>query len=94
MTALIYYLVDDYLERRAQFREEHLGLATAAKQRGELVLGGAFTDPPDMALLIWNAPAATVEAFVNSDPYVANGLVLGWEIRDWNEVVAGIGQGG
>lgn len=94
MTALIYYLVEDYLERRAEFRDEHLELARAAAERGELALGGAFTDPPDMALLIWNAPAATVEAFVNSDPYVENGLVLGWEIRDWNEVVSGLAKRG
>ena len=52
--ALQYDLVDDYLERRPEFREEHLGLARAAHERGELALAGAFTDPADGALLVWS----------------------------------------
>lgn len=86
--ALIYKLVDDYVERRAPLREEHLGLARAAADRGELVLGGAFTDPADRALLVWSADSEdVVRAFVDADPYVANGLVRSWEIRTWNVVV-------
>jgi hypothetical protein len=50
--ALQYELVDDYLERRPEFREEHLGLARAAQERGDLALAGAFTDPADTALLV------------------------------------------
>ena len=38
---LFYEVVDDYIERRRAFREEHLGLAQEAKERGELVLAGA-----------------------------------------------------
>lgn len=39
---LIYDVGRDYLERRAEFRNEHLKLAWEAHARGELVLGGAF----------------------------------------------------
>ena len=61
---LEYDLVDDYLERRAQFREEHLGLARAAHDRGQLALAGALTDPADRALLVWaTEDPAVVEAF-------------------------------
>jgi uncharacterized protein YciI len=28
-----------------------------------------------------------VEAFVAQDPYVRQGLVTGWTIRDWNVVI-------
>jgi uncharacterized protein YciI len=38
---LFYEVVDDYIERRRAFREEHLGLAQEAEERGELVLAGA-----------------------------------------------------
>jgi uncharacterized protein YciI len=87
--ALIYKVVDDYVERRGQFRDAHLGLARAAHARGELLLGGAFTDPPDTALLVWRcADKAPIEAFVAADPYVVNGLVARWEIRDWKVVIA------
>jgi uncharacterized protein len=85
---LEYDLVDDYLERRAQFREEHLGLAHAAHERGELALAGALTDPADRALLVWaTEDPAVVEAFAGSDPYVRNGLVREWRVRGWNVVV-------
>ena len=87
--ALVYHVVDDYVARRGAYREEHLRLAWDAHARGELVLGGAFTDPPDTALLIWRcADRAPIEAFAAADPYVRNGLVTRWEIRAWNVVIA------
>jgi uncharacterized protein YciI len=86
--ALQYDLVDDYLERRGEFRDEHLGLARAAHERGELALAGAFTEPADQALLVWSTEdRSVVEAFAEADPYVRNGLVKAWRVRDWNVVI-------
>ncbi len=88
MLALIYELVDDYVERRAPLRAEHLGLAKAAYERGELALAGAFTDPFDRALFVWSTDdESLVAAFVADDPYVANGLVTSWQVRHWNVAV-------
>jgi uncharacterized protein len=84
---LEYALFDDYLDRRAALRDEHLGLARAAHERGELLLAGALPDPYDRALLIWTAPREAVERFVEADPYVRHGLVSGWTIRHWNVVI-------
>ena len=50
---LFYDLEPDYLERRADFRAEHLELARAAQERGELVLAGALADPADGAVLLF-----------------------------------------
>jgi uncharacterized protein len=89
--ALIYRLVDDYLERRASFRSQHLALANLAHARGELVLAGAFAQPADKAILIFYVTdESAVEVFANSDPYVINGLVKDWEIRPWNVVVGNL----
>ena len=86
--ALIYDLVDDYLERRTALRDEHLDLARAAAERGDLLLGGAFAEPADRALLIWAVDdAEVVQRFVDADPYVAHGLVRSWQIRRWTVVV-------
>jgi uncharacterized protein YciI len=86
--ALQYDLVDDYLERRGEFRDEHLAMARAARERGELALAGAFTDPADRALLVWSTQdRSVVESFAENDPYVRNGLVTGWTVREWNVVV-------
>lgn len=84
---LEYTLADDYLERRAALREDHLALAQAAHERGELLLAGALPDPHDRALLVWTAPREVVERFVAADPYVSQGLVTGWTIRPWAVVV-------
>lgn len=88
---LTYSLAPDYLERRPDYRATHLALAQAASARGELVLGGAVMslahDPPAEALLLFaGEDAATAEAFAGADPYVANGLVTGWCVREWHTV--------
>lgn len=86
--AMIYDLVDDYMARRGAFREQHLKMAADAHTRGELMLGGAFADPPDKALLIFRANDSKVaESFARNDPYVLNGLVKHWEVRPWNVVI-------
>ena len=86
--ALLYEVTDDYLERRAAFRTDHLALAQAAADRGELVVAGAFSDPADSALLIFEgADASVAESFAHADPYVANGLVRSWRVRPWTVVV-------
>jgi len=84
---LEYALVDDYVERRTALRDEHLALARAAHDRGELLLAGALPDPYDRALLVWTASRDVVERFVEQDPYVRHGLVTGWTIRDWSVVI-------
>ena len=86
--ALIYETVDDYVARRAQFREQHLLVAREYRDRGELVLGGAFDDPVDRALLVFRADhKSRAEEFARKDPYVVNGLVKKWEVRPWRVVV-------
>lgn len=88
---LFYDCADDYLERRGQFRNQHLKHAWAAQARGELVLGGAFADPADSAMLLFQAASPqVVEDFAKSDPYVVSGLVRHWRVRLWNTVA---GQG-
>ena len=85
---LFYEVVPDYLTRRAEFRDAHLRLAWAAQARGELVLGGAYADPPDGAVLLFCGESAEVaERFVAQDPYVRAGLVVRWTVRRWTTVV-------
>lgn len=85
---LFYDLVDDYLERRAPLRDQHLGLANEYLERRELVMAGALADPADRAVLVFEADdPAVIEAFVQRDPYVAQGLVTNWTIRKWTVVL-------
>jgi uncharacterized protein YciI len=85
---LLYDFVPDYLERRPQYRDEHLRLAWAAHARGELILAGAFADPTDGAALLFKGDSAAIaERFAAGDPYVRAGLVTRWRVRAWTTVV-------
>jgi uncharacterized protein YciI len=80
--------VPDILEKRGPFRPEHLERATAAKDRGSIVMGGALVDPPDGALFIFKvADTQEIEDFAQQDPYVKNGLVPAYSIREWMVVI-------
>jgi uncharacterized protein YciI len=88
--ALFYDVVENFVERRAPVREEHLKLADAANRRGELVLAGALAEPADGALIIFRGDdPTTASSFAENDPYVRNGLVKHWEVRPWTVVVGG-----
>lgn len=85
---LIYDVSDDYLQRRTTFRAAHLAYANAAVARGDLLLGGALANPFDRAILLFSADSpTTAEAFAAGDPYVANGLVKSWQVREWQTVI-------
>lgn len=87
---LFYDVGGDYVEKRAAFRTSHLEKAWQAHDRGELVLGGALTEPADGAVLLFKGDSPHVaEAFAREDPYVTNGLVLRWRVREWTTVVGG-----
>jgi uncharacterized protein YciI len=85
---LFYDVVDDYPARRARLRADHLALGRAAVARGELVLGGAYADPVDGAVLLFKGDSPEVAAaFARADPYVRQGLVTRWWVREWTTVV-------
>jgi uncharacterized protein YciI len=86
--ALFYEAVSDFIARRGAYRDEHLRLARDAHARGELILAGALADPADGALLIFEGEdSAVAEAFARQDPYVKNGLITNWRVRNWTVVV-------
>ena len=86
--ALMYDMVEDFVARRAGYRDQHLRLARESHARGELVLAGALADSPAGALLIFNsADASAAEDFARNDPYVKNGVAKQWKVRPWTVVV-------
>jgi len=84
---LFYELSDDYLARRGEFRGAHLQMAWKASELGELVLAGALANPLDGAVVLFKGDSPEVaEKFARADPYVANGIVKRWYVRDWTTV--------
>ncbi|MFJ2978860.1 MULTISPECIES: YciI-like protein [unclassified Curtobacterium] len=94
---LEYTYVDDYLERRDAFRQQHLRAAWAAAERGELLLGGAVGEGsgPFTALIVFVGDDALgrARAFAATDPYVTGGLVTSWTARPWTTVVGDLAAG-
>lgn len=86
---LLFYQFDDaYESRRSDFRQAHLERAWAAAKRGDLILAGALTDPLDTGIILMAGESADVaERFAREDPYVINGLVRSWHVREWATVV-------
>jgi uncharacterized protein len=85
---LWYDVVPDYADRRKALRSAHLEHAQRAVARGDLILGGALAKPIDGAVLLFQGDSpAVAEAFATADPYVVNGLVTRWRVREWTTVV-------
>jgi len=85
---LLYDVVADYAARRVPFRAAHLAYARRAVDEGLLQLGGALADPVDGAVLLFRTDSrGAVERFAGADPYVLNGLVTSWRVREWTTVV-------
>jgi uncharacterized protein YciI len=86
---LIYTYAPDYMDKRAAVRPAHLDLARASVVRDELQLGGAVPqDDPPFGLLLFKAESpAVAEDFARADPYVTQGVVTSWRVREWITVV-------
>lgn len=87
---LFYTTVDNYIEKRASYREEHLKYAQKAYEKGELIMAGALSEPADSAVLIFKGGSPSVaEEFARHDPYVKAGLIKEWKVRHWTVVIGG-----
>ncbi|MBL8981216.1 MAG: hypothetical protein JNL26_03475 [Gemmatimonadetes bacterium] len=89
MYYLLFYEADaQYAEKRAPHRPLHLELVRAAHARGELVQAGAYADPVDGSVLVFKGDSPEVAiAFAKQDPFVTEGIVRRWYVRQWTTVV-------
>lgn len=85
---LLYQYVEGILEKRKPFREKHLAILEELYDQGQVIMAGAWANPPDGAAIVFQADNAdAVQQFVTRDPYMANGLVLSHSIKEWTVVV-------
>jgi uncharacterized protein YciI len=86
--ALFYDYVENAVERREPYREDHLDWARSWKDDGRIVMAGALGDPPHGALFVFRVDdPAEVDEFVGGDPYVSGGIVTGHRVVAWNVVI-------
>ena len=85
---LFYDYVENAIERRAPFREAHLAFAREWKDAGRIVMAGALGTPPTGALFVFLVDdPAEIDAFVQADPYVVNGIVTAHRVQPWTVVI-------
>jgi hypothetical protein len=86
--ALFYDYVENAVERRAPYREDHLAWARRWKEDGRIVMAGALDEPPHGALFVFVVDdPAQIDEFVAGDPYVRGGIVTGHRVVSWNVVI-------
>ena len=89
LNLLLYSYCENATEVRKPFRTAHLAAAQAAVQRGHLLLGGALADPVDGGVLAFVGEHEARE-FAENDPYVREGVVTEWTLREWSVVVGSL----
>ena len=88
MKAVVFYeSADDVLEKAPLHMDAHVACFTAYHQRGELLMVGTFADPAKDGAMCVFADRSSAEAFVAEDPFVTNGVVKRYTIKDWNEIL-------
>ncbi len=63
----------------------HRARLNAFHERGLLLMVGPFSQFEEGAMGIFTSREA-VEEFVREDPFVLNGVVKSWSVREWREI--------
>ena len=85
---LFYESADDVLARAAEVFPAHRARIDEFHAQGTLLLVGPFGDPQREGSMSVFSTREAAEAFATGDPFVTNGLVKRWYVREWNEVLA------
>jgi uncharacterized protein len=85
---LLYESADDVMEKAPVHFPAHSERLDAFHRDGTLLMVGAFGDPQNEGSMAIFTTRAAAEEFVADDPFVVNGVVRGWQIREWNEAFA------
>lgn len=83
-----YEAADDFMSKAPLHFAAHQALWKQFKDQGALLMIGPFTDEPAGGAMGIFTTRAAAESFVEADPFVQQGVVAKWWIREWNEVLS------
>jgi uncharacterized protein YciI len=86
---LLYESADDVLARAPAHFPAHSARVDEFHSRGSLLMVGTFADPQEQGSMAIFTTREAAEEFVAGDPFVLNGVVRRWEVREWDEVLTG-----
>ena len=76
--------------RRLPVYPRHLARLKEFRDRGDLLLVGTFGDPQAEGSMGVFGSREAAEEFVRGDPFVNEGVVRAWTLREWDEVASEI----
>jgi uncharacterized protein YciI len=86
-TVVFYESADDAMEKAPLHMEAHSAWFRGFVERGVLLMIGTFADPAADGAMSVFADRASAEEFATGDPFVTNGVVKNYTIKDWNEIL-------
>jgi uncharacterized protein YciI len=81
---LFYESADDVLARAPAHFAAHTARGQEFHERGSLLMYGPFGNPQEGAMAVFTSREAA-EDFAQGDPFVLNGVVRNWFVREWDE---------
>jgi uncharacterized protein YciI len=84
---LLYESADDVASKAPAQFPAHKARLDEFHARGDLLMVGTFGDPQTQGSMAIFRTREAAEEFAREDPFVLNGVVARYEIRDWNEVL-------
>ena len=82
----MYQSSDDVMTKAPLYFNEHRKRWEEYLRDGTLLAIGSFVDPREGSMGVFRT-REDAEEFVAGDPFVLNGVVKNWSIREWNEVL-------
>ena len=84
---MFYESAPDVASRASAHMAEHGARWAEFGRRGELLMIGPFANPQEEGSMSIFTAREAAEEFVRGDPFVLNGVVRNWYIRDWIEAL-------
>jgi uncharacterized protein len=82
---LFYESADDVQEKAPTHFAAHSAHGQMFHERGTLIAYGPFANPLEEGSMAVFTTREAAEEFASSDPFVLNGVVRKWTVREWDE---------
>jgi uncharacterized protein YciI len=90
---LFYESADDVASKAPPVFPAHKARLDDFQARGELLLVGTFGDPQAEGSMAVFRSSQGAREFAEGDPFVLQGVVKSWQVRQWNEALGGASGG-
>ena len=84
---MTYRAVEGFLPLAQENHPAHSARVDEFARRGDLLMVGTLDEPMNGDAMAVFTTREAAEEFIAGDPFVLNGVVAGWTVRPWHEVL-------